>query len=149
MAAEFAPHVAPLPRSQERLLVDSISDLPSGRLLCNTSGRAQFAAEFARRNPDSPVICWFLDLYQMHESGRGGAPLPPNLHLACSSDPPLDECNLVAWSFSRQGDSELTREMLQLGHERLALGGQMIAAIDNPRDHWLHEQLQRIYSKVS
>src|SRR5581483_2603471 len=48
-----------------------------------------------------------------------------------------------------QGDSELTREMLQLGHQRLSFGGQMIASIDNPNDHWLHEQLQKLFDKVT
>jgi 16S rRNA (guanine1207-N2)-methyltransferase len=39
--------------------------------------------------------------------------------------------------------------MLQLGHQRLALGGQMIASIDNPRDHWLCDQLQKLFDKVT
>src|ERR671926_69478 len=125
MAAEHAPPVAPLPRPQERLLLDLLPDLLAGRLLCNTAGRAQFATEFARRNPASPVTCWFLDLYQLRESSRASSSPPPNLRLSCSADPPPDACQLVAWSFSRQGDSELTREMLQLGHQRLSVGGRM------------------------
>jgi 16S rRNA G1207 methylase RsmC len=149
MAAEHSPPPAPLPRPQERLLLKLIGDLPSGRLLCNTSGRAQFAVEFARQKSDSPATCWFLDLYPMQESLRSATSLPPNLQLLCETDPPLDEYQLVAWTFSRQGDSELTREMLQLGHQRLALGGQMIASSDNPRDHWLHEQLQKLFDKVT
>jgi 16S rRNA (guanine1207-N2)-methyltransferase len=149
MAAEPLPPLASLPRHQERLLLDSLSELPAGRLLCNTTGRAQFAAEFARQKRVSQVTCWFLDLYQAQQSSLAAAPLPPNLQSACSADPPLDQCNLVAWVFSSRGDGELTREMLQLGHQRLALGGQMIATIDNPRDHWLHEQLQKLFEKVT
>src|SRR4029079_9392980 len=121
MAAELPLPLAPPPRPQERLLIDLIPDLPGGRVLCNTSGRAQFAVEFARAKSDSPAICWFFDLYQVQESRRAAGSLPPNLELTCAADPPLNECNLVAWVFSRQGDSELTRDMLQLGHQRLAL----------------------------
>src|SRR5262245_28506559 len=149
MAAEHAPQLTLTPRPQEQLLLDLIPDLPGGRLLCNTSGRAQFANEFAKQRPDSSVTCWILDLYQMQESRRAAASRPPNLQFACSADPPLDECNLVVWAFSRQGESELTREMLQLGYQRLTLGGQMVASIDNPRDHWLHEQLQKLFVKVT
>src|SRR5262245_39174258 len=149
MAAEHAPPATPLPRPQERLLLDLLAELPAGRLLCNTSGRAQFAAEFARKNSESPTICWFLDLYQMQESNRAVTTLPPNLQFMCTTDPPLDEFNLIVWAFSRQGDSELTREMLQLGHQRLMIGGQMITSIDNPRDHWLQEQLHKLFDKVN
>jgi 16S rRNA (guanine1207-N2)-methyltransferase len=39
--------------------------------------------------------------------------------------------------------------MLQIGHERLRLGGQMIVALDYPRDQWLNELLRRIFSKVT
>jgi len=136
-------------RPQERLLLDLVAELPTGRLLCNTAGRAQFAAEYARNHSDIPVACWFLDLYQLKQCGTAGDPLPPNLQLVCQSDPPEEEYDLVAWAFSRQGDGELTREMLQIGHERLALGSRLIAAIDNPRDQWLHEQLQVMFSKVT
>lgn len=149
MAAEYAPQLTLTPRPQERLLLDLILDLPGGRLLCNTSGRAQFANEFAKKRPDSSVTCWILDLYQVQESRRATASLPPNLQFSCSADPPLDECNLVVWAFSCHGDSELTREMLQLGYQRLTLGGQMVASIDNPRDNWLHEQLQKRFGKVT
>jgi 16S rRNA (guanine1207-N2)-methyltransferase len=49
---------------------------------------------------------------------------------------------------SRRGDSELTREMLQLGHERLRVGGRMLASIDHVGDHWLLAQLQKLFEKV-
>jgi 16S rRNA (guanine1207-N2)-methyltransferase len=149
MVAEHALPITPPPRAQERLLLELISELPSGRMLCNTAGRGQFATEFARHKRDSQVACWFLDLYQMQESQSDVMSPTPNLQFTCSADPPLDECNQVSWAFSRQGDSELTREMLQLGHQRLALSGQMIATIDNLRDHWLHEQLQKLFDKVT
>src|SRR5581483_10382698 len=149
MAAEQSLPVSPPPRAQERLLLDLVPSLPTGPLLCNTSGRAQFAAEYARCNPNSTATCWLLDLHQLQESRRAIASPTLNLQLTCSTDPPPDECHLVAWAFSRQGDSELTREMLQLGHQRLSFGGQMIASIDNPNDHWLHEQLQKLFDKVT
>jgi 16S rRNA G1207 methylase RsmC len=139
--------MTPTVRTQERLLLDLPAELPAGRLLCNTAGRAQFAAEFARLHPQLPVVCWFLDLYQRQES-QALSP-PPNVHLACESDPPRREFDLVAWSFSRQGDGELTREMLQIAQERLAVGGRFVAAIDNPRDQWLHTLLRDMFPKVT
>lgn len=131
----------------ERLLRDLVPNFSAGRVLCNTVGRAQFAIEYARQCPQSQVTCWLLDSYQIQQI-QAVQSLPSNLLLNCAADPPKDEADLVAWAFSKQGNSELVRDMLQLGHERLAIGGRMMAAIDNPRDKWLHELLQNLFSKV-
>lgn len=139
----------PLVRPQERLLASLIPELPAGRLLCNTAGRAQFAAAYAEQHPQNAVTCWFLDLHQHDESRRAMISQPANLQLECALDPPAEPCNIVAWSFSKQGDGELAREMLQLGHERLAVGGRLVAVTDNPRDQWLHEQLRCTFRKVT
>ena len=79
-----------------------------------------------------------------------GAVARANLHLVCTGrsarGSPLDAAALC---FGRQGDAELTRDLLQAGHERLAIGGRLAAAIDNPRDQWLHEQLRAMFDKVT
>lgn len=136
-------------RTQERLLLDLVTELPPGRLLCNTAGRAQFAADYGRHYPQASVVCWILDLYQLEQCRAAHPALASNVQLLCTSDPPADEHDLVAWAFSRQGDGELTREMLQIGHERLRIGGRLVAAIDNPRDQWLHKLLQEMFPKVT
>jgi 16S rRNA (guanine1207-N2)-methyltransferase len=141
--------MAPLERPQERLLLDLLPDLPAGRILCNTAGRAQFASTYARQHSHLPVTCWLLDLYQRQRCELAIHPQPPNLALVCEADPPADEVDLVVWAFSRQGESELVREMMQLGHERLTIGGRLIAAIDNPRDQWLHELFRDMFAKVT
>lgn len=136
-------------RPQEQLLLDCLDSLPPGRLLANTAGRAQFAAAYACRHPGLSAVCWFLDLYQQEQSRLIQQPWPPNLETYCTPDPPAGPFDVVAWTFSRQGDGELVREMLQLGHQRLVSGGQMLATIDYPRDSWLNEQLRRMFAKVS
>lgn len=135
-------------RRQEQLLIDGLPELPAGRLLTNTAGRAQFAAAFARANAQATATCWFLDLYQ-HEQTKAVCVCPPNLHLLCAADPPAEPFEVVAWCFSRQGDGELVREMLQIGHERLSPDGHLIATIDYPRDQWLGELLERLFAKIT
>jgi 16S rRNA (guanine1207-N2)-methyltransferase len=139
-------------RPHEQLLVKRVGEfvgqLPAGRVLCNTAGRGQFAAAFAGQHPAAQVTCWFLDLFQRDQALLAQSP-PANLDCVCTADPPPDEVDLVAWCLGRQGDGELARETLQLGHLRLAIGGQMLVATDNPRDKWLQEQLQAIFPKVS
>ena len=139
----------PSVRPQEQLLLETIDSLPGGRLLCNTAGRAQFAAAYAQKHPAVGVACWLLDLYQQEQARLTHQPFPQNLQLHCTPDPPEEPFEVVAWAFGRQGDGELVRETLQIGHERLTPGGQMIVAIDYPRDQWIYEQMQRMFAKVS
>jgi 16S rRNA (guanine1207-N2)-methyltransferase len=135
-------------RPAERLLLDQLPQLSAQRVLSSTVGRGQFATEYARRNQDANVSCWLLDLYQSEQIQSAGS-LPANLHLICATGPPPGEVDLVAWVFRRDGNGELVRDMLQIGHERLTTGGQLLCSIDNPRDKWLHELLQSLFPKVS
>lgn len=139
----------PTVRPQEQMLVEAIDSLAGGRLLCNTAGRAQFAAAYAQKHPAASVACWMLDLYQQEQVRLAHVPFPQNLQLHCTADPPEEPFDVVAWAFGRQGDGELVRETLQIGHERLVAGGQMIVTIDYPRDQWVYEQMQRMFAKVS
>jgi len=135
-------------RPAERLLLDFLPHLSAPRVLCNTIGRAQFAVECAQRHPDATVTCWLLDLYQTQQV-QAVRSLPANLRVVCATDPPQDEVNLVAFTFTRNGNGELVRDMLQIGHERLTICGQFICSIDNPRDKWLRELLESLFPKVS
>ena len=135
-------------RPQEQRLIDLAGELPAGRVLCNSVGRGQLAVALAGQ-ADRDVTCWLLDLYQLRESERAIGRLPPNLRFACEADPPAEEFAAAALSLSRKGDSELTRELLQRAHERLPIGGLLAAAIDHAADQWLHEQLRKLFSKVT
>ncbi len=55
--------VGPRVRPQEQLLIDIVPELPTGRLLCNTVGRGQFARAYAAGHPTGHVTAWFLDVY--------------------------------------------------------------------------------------
>ncbi|MBM4077610.1 MAG: methyltransferase, partial [Planctomycetes bacterium] len=138
-------------RTHEQLLIDVIPEVIGERVVCTTAGRAQFAEAYARGRPSSHVACLFLDLYQKNQSefqvfDNGPA---SNLRLLCKSDLPEGECDLVAFPFRKGGDAELTRDLLQQGHLRLAIGGRMIVSTDNDEDQWLHEQLQSLFPKVT
>ncbi|MDZ4683575.1 MAG: methyltransferase [Planctomycetaceae bacterium] len=139
---------APRIRPQERLLIDVVSELPAGRLLCNTSGRGQFARAYAAAHPTATATCWFLDIYQ-RDQAEAGEESSPNLSFVCTSDPPAAPVDLVAWALGRRGESELTREMLQTGYDRLELGGRMVASTDKEEDQWLHDELKKFFPKVT
>jgi 16S rRNA (guanine1207-N2)-methyltransferase len=141
--------MTPAIRPHEQLLIDLIPELTAARVLTNSAGRGQFAAAYAKAHHDSAVACWLLDLYQFQQANLAMQPPPANLRLVCQADPPLGEVDLVAWHVSRKGEAELTREMLQVGHGQLAIGGRMAVSVDEPKDQWLNERLQEMFPKVT
>ena len=66
-----------------------------------------------------------------------------------STDLPTDPVDLVAFTVSKAGEAELVRDLLQQGHERLEIGGRLVAASDHPRDQWLHTELRKLFPKVT
>ena len=153
-------------RPHERLLAFPPFASDAQRVLCNTVGRGQFALHWAEQHPTAEVTCFLNDLYrfdQCVDQERG------NLNWVCSADPPDAEppdaeppdaeppdpepteaaYDLVALAFGHEGEAELTREILQACHQRLAIGGRMVVTTDNPQDQWLGDQLRLIFKRVS
>jgi 16S rRNA (guanine1207-N2)-methyltransferase len=134
-------------RPQEELLLELISSVAGQRVLCNTAGRGQFAIAAAAEARQ--VSCHFLDLYHLQKCRITAGEVPPNLSLVCEADFPAGPFDLAALSFSKQGDGELVRDLLQQGHERLEIGGRMAVSTDNPQDSFLHDELRKLFSKVT
>ena len=139
-------------RPQEKLLIDVISELKGTRVICNSAGRAQFAAAFAELNPEATVDCWFLDVFHQTQTEfrltEANPPLP-NLKLVCQPDLPDGDADLVVFAFKKGGEAELTRDLLQQGHMRLVEGGRMVVSTDHDDDQWLHSELREMFPKVT
>ena len=117
--------------------------LPGSRIVCTTIGRGQAAEALARTRPEAAVTCWFLDLYQRDAAaacwgaGAAGKPRRPPARPTCRRvrttwpscrSPRAARRSSPATSSSRRCSS-------------LAIGGRLVAAVDNARDKWLREQL--------
>ena len=135
--------------SKESLLLDALDDVLGRRVLCTSLGRGQFAAAVADRSPDNEVTCFFLDVFLAKETLDEIGRKRPNVSVVCETDFPDGPFDTVAMPFLKNGEAELTRELLQQAHERLDIGGRLIVSTDNPNDTWLHEQLQLIFEKVT
>ena len=70
--------------------------------------------------------------------GLSARPIFPRKRSTCSSFPS-----------AASGDSELVRDLLQSGHMRLKIGGSMFVATDNRSDSWLHDELRKLFAKVT
>ena len=136
-------------RPQEQLLIDALDSLSPSRMLCTSQGLAQLAAVAASRFSSATVYCHYLDVYRAEQARRHAGNGLTNLTLGCSPDFPPQTVDLAALPFSAQGEAELTRELLQEAHQRLEPRGVLLASTDNPRDRWLHEEMQKLFSKVT
>ena len=148
-SVSISGHVGTPARQQEQLLIDRIPTLDGPRVVCNTAGRGQFARELAAEKPQVSVTCLFLDQYQRQQSERDDAIQLPNLQRVCQPDLPADEVDLAIVFCSAHGIAELSRDLLQQAHDRLAKRGRLIASIDNPEDQWLHDELHKLFDKVT
>ena len=102
----------------------------------------------ARQLPHATVSCTYLDLYRANLAKNYWHDAPVNMRIVCAADLPDEEADVVAFPFSAGGEAELTRDLIQAGHERLRIGGKMYATTDNPSDTWLHSQLGNVFSKL-
>jgi 16S rRNA (guanine1207-N2)-methyltransferase len=139
-------------RPQEQLLIDALTALdapPPRGILCTSQGFAQLAAAATRRFPEARVVCHYLDLYRADLAREFHTEAPSNLMIACSADFPADKVELAALPMTAQGEAELTRELLEEAHDRLDVGGIVMTSTDNPRDRWLHGEMQKLFDTVS
>jgi 16S rRNA G1207 methylase RsmC len=152
MSSPLVPHSAfpqDPPRPAEQLLIHWLPKLRGERVLCTTLGRAQFATTFSNAHPAARVVCWFLDLYALEQSALQIGRRSDTFELVCTEDPPEAGFDLACLPVARQGEVELVRDQLQLAHDRLEIGGTLVAATDNANDSWLYDQLQPLFSKIS
>ena len=138
-----------VPRAAEQLLIDVLAEFPAGRVFCTSLGRAQLARRYAEQFPDSSATCLFLDIYQTRRAETFGDTIPANLHILCATDPPEEEFDLVLMPLTQGGEAELTRDLMQAAHQQLQIGGNMVVGIDNPKDTWLHAEMQSLFAKVT
>ena len=137
------------PRSQEAILIDAIPEMAGERILCTSVGLGQFASEAAAALPQAAITCAFLDLYRANQASDFlGSEAPQNLRIECVADFAADDVDVVALPFFANGEAELTRDLLQAGHERLRAGGKLYASTNNAKDSWLGEQLQKLFRKL-
>ena len=128
-------------RPAEAHALEVARTLPGSRVVCTTAGRGQAAHALATERPDAAVTAWFLDLHPLESARESWAPHPVNLRAECVADMPPGPYELAVVPLAKDGEAELSRDILQAALLNLAVGGRLVTAIDNPRDTWLHGQL--------
>lgn len=165
------PHLASLPPlPAEQLLIECLPDWGGARGLVISPGRAQLADYLVTQRSLSHVAAWYVDL---HAAAEANAVCVEGVDVLCGSDLPCGDhdvadaaetlgastlevetpsefqYDLVAMPVLRRGEVEMTRDLMQQAHQRLAPGGYLAVSVDNPKDQWLHEQMQGLFDKVT
>lgn len=147
----------------ERLAINACSGVEAGKVLCTTVGRGQAAVAVAEQLPAARVVCHLLDVFQQQESqelwsvskalldvAEGDVePRPNRPSFLCTADLPEEDVDLFVLPAARGGESELTRDLLQQGYDRLRVGGLLVATIDNRKDTWLHHEIEKLGRNLS
>ncbi len=136
------------PYPSEALLLKVVGEVAGETIVCTSPGLAQFAAAVAEQLPKARVYGFYLDQYRAQLAANHWQNKWPNLRIVCAADICETEVDLVAFPFSVSGDAELTRDFIQSGYQALKMGGRFFASIDNHKDLWLGEQLQRLFRYV-
>jgi len=142
------------PRIAEQRAIEVAESYPGTTIFCTTLGRGQLALYLAKARSNAQVHCWFIDQYQWQKAidysrETEDQELLQRLHFECQPDPSEQTVDLAIVPLMTGGEAELSRETLQLMHQRLSVGGTLITAVDNPRDQWLHQQMKELFAKVT
>jgi 16S rRNA (guanine1207-N2)-methyltransferase len=140
--------------ASEELLIKEIPAIGGSRILCTSLGRGQFAQMAASYFSQAHVVCQFFDKYLADEARQhcdewqGGAGEGKPV-IFCAADFPAGPFDVVVIPVDPRGESELTRDLVQSGHERLAAAGRLLAATSNCDDQWLHGEMRKLFDKVT
>jgi 16S rRNA G1207 methylase RsmC len=133
---------SPLPaRPAEAHALALAAALPGERIVATSIGRGQAARALAADRPSARVTAWFLDLHHCEAARAAWDPAPANLAAECTADMPPGPYDLAVVPLVKAGETELSRDILQQAVQQLAIGGRLVATVDNARDKWLREQL--------
>jgi 16S rRNA (guanine1207-N2)-methyltransferase len=108
------------------------------------------------RPADSPpgrsILYYHLDLYNV-EMARETARRNEfdAFQAVCAPDIPVlpRPPDLVFFAFGSRSETALVCEMLRQAHARLAVGGHLLAAVQNPKDTWLRRQIEKVFGNLS
>lgn len=127
-------------------MLERLSYREGQHALVISPGRAQLAMHWAEQGGFIDVSAWYLDLYSAAQTAQS---VGEAVAVVCSANLPEGPFDRIALPVLKSGDSELTCDLMQQAHQRLSLGGELAMSVDNPTDTWVHDQMQRLFDKVS
>lgn len=120
------------------------------RALVISPGRAQLAQHLAQSHSGCAIDVWYFDLFaaEVARQSLSKLAMEPPIQVRCSADLPDQNYQLIAIPVLARGEAELVRDLMQQAHQRLAIGGTLMTAVDNEKDTWLMNQMKELFSSV-
>lgn len=137
-----------LRRNTEQILAHGYDSSGAAQLLVVVMGGAGLVEQLLEQEPHATIHAWFLDDWAYRQASATFAS-QPRVQLTCQSDLPLVTVDRVLMATRKDGDGELTRELVLQALERLVPKGELWVSTNNPRDHWVLEELRRWSKSVS
>lgn len=138
----------PPPLPSDRLIIDAIDRCQFDTCVVVSPGRGQSGWHAKSLCPSGTVTLWYVDSFRASQSTRTAADAGHDVDVFCGADLPDDPVQLAIVAVLQRGEAEMTRDVLQQAHQRLDIGGVLVASVNNPNDRWLREQMQAIFDKV-
>jgi 16S rRNA (guanine1207-N2)-methyltransferase len=135
-----------------RLMIDHAVNIPVHKgLLAVATNDALAVLALRTLHPDAPAHYFHLDLFHVRQASALAGSSGAALETACCPDLPHYEPapDLALIQCTKDGETGLTLEWLRQTHARLAVGGKLLATINNPHDRWTREQLERTFGNVT
>jgi 16S rRNA G1207 methylase RsmC len=133
-------------RVAEQLLIEALTEVGPCRAICTSQGRGQLAAHLADQGA-TEVQLPFWDIY-LAEQAKEVLGEYASVEVICQSELPEGPFQLAALPCSRQGDAELTRDLMQQCYARLEPGGAFWVSVDAPGDQWVRKELGKLNPRV-
>ncbi len=136
----------------DRLLIEAAHELPGEAILTIQPPDALTALALAGLRPSARVTFFHLDLFHVTQASRLAARHQlANIDAVCAANLPAGEFRpeLALMPVRRDAEAGLTLELLRQAHAALAVGGKLLAAVNNPNDTWLRRQLERIFGGLT
>lgn len=144
----------PLRNTSDRLILEQASEiLPGKALLILVNGSALARRITMAREEVQWKIFTFEHFYlqalteSLSEAADEGC--EAEIDLYCNPDLPEDEYDSIVMPTDSRGTAEVTRDLLQNAERMLKPAGRLLVSTNNPRDHWLNEQLKDLFGRVT
>jgi 16S rRNA (guanine1207-N2)-methyltransferase len=135
---------------QERALIEAMPQGAEGRGLVVGSLEGVAALALKKLNPAMEVVAHDDDAWEAEATAtvlaRHEAAFPVIAHVG--AEPPEGPFEWVLCPFTKRGVADLVRERVRMSVDWLAAGGKFYAAVDDPRDRFLRDELRRAFGVV-
>lgn len=135
-------------RVAERLLAEAVQISGPQRVVMTSLGWGDLTAALVSNAPEASFDCQFWDAFAATQASARFAHQPA-VSCHCEPDLPPGVFDIAVLPTRYDGDSEFTRELVLQAIDRLRVGGVLWMATDNPKDHWLRDELRRWSKHVS